>query len=112
MPRVNPALRRGVCLACLWVLLFGIRAHADGHAVIADFDGDGRSDHVSLDARDAAVVRIWFSASQTTQIIRSRQPLRDITAADLNGDHRPELIASTRSHGLQVWVKAHTGFRR
>jgi len=57
------------------------------------------------------VVRIWFSATRTTETIRSPQPLRDIAAVDLNGDRHPELIASNRSRGLQVWMKAHAGFR-
>lgn len=110
MRQLNSSLRRGLHLACLFALLFGGRANAAGR-VIADFDGDGRGDRVTLDAADARIVRIWFSATRTTEIIRSRQPIRDITAVDLNGDRHPELVASNRSHGLQVWVKAHTGFR-
>ena len=111
MRKVNPSLRRGLHLACLCVFLFAPRANAAGRAVVADFDGDGHGDHVTLDATDARVVRIWFSATRTTEIIRSPQPLRDIAAVDLNGDRHPELIASNRSHGLQVWMKAHAGFR-
>jgi hypothetical protein len=111
MRHLDPTLRRGMHLAFLCAFLFATRAHAAGR-VIADFDGDGRGDHVTLDAVDARVVRIWFSSTRTTEIIRSPQPLRDITAVDLNGDRHPELVASNRSHGLQVWVRAHAGFRR
>jgi len=111
MHHFNPTLRRGMHLAFLCAFLFATRAHAGGRAVIADFDGDGRSDRVTLDAVDARVVRIWFSATRTTEIIRSPQPLRDIAAVDLNGDRHPELVASNRSRGLQVWMKAHAGFR-
>jgi hypothetical protein len=110
MHRHNQTCRRGTLLV-LCVLLGATRAQAAGR-VVADFDGDGRGDHVTLDAADARVVRIWFSATRTIEIIRSPQPLRDITAVDLNGDQHPELVASNRSRGLQVWVKAHAGFRR
>jgi hypothetical protein len=110
MRHLDPTLRRGMHLAFLCAFLFATGANAAGR-VIADFDGDGRGDHVTLDAVDARVVRIWFSATRTTEIIRSPQPLRDIAAVDLNGDQHPELVASNRSHGLQVWMKAHAGFR-
>ena len=110
MRRLNPTARRAIHLACLCMFLFATRAHAAAR-VVADFDGDGRGDRVTLDATDARVVRIWFSATRTIEIIRSPQPIRDITAVDLNGDRHPELIASNRSHGLQVWVKSHAGFR-
>jgi hypothetical protein len=110
MRHIDPTLRRGMHLAFLCAFVFATRANAAGR-VIADFDGDGRGDHVTLDAVDARVVRIWFSATRTTEIIRSPQPLRDIAAVDLNGDRHPELVASNRSHGLQVWMKAHAGFR-
>ena len=111
MHRISLTLRHAVQLACVCALLVAPRAEASGRAVLADFDGDGHGDRASLDARDPSIVRIWFSATRTTQIIRSTQPLRGITAVDLNGDRHPELIASNRSHGVQVWMKAHAGFR-
>jgi hypothetical protein len=111
MHRISRTLRHAVQLVCVCALLVAPRAEASGRAVLADFDGDGHGDRASLDARDPSIVRIWFSATRTTQIIRSAQPLRDISAVDLNGDRYPELVASNRSPGLQVWVKAHKGFR-
>lgn len=111
MHRIDLTLSRALQLACVCIVLAAPRAEAGGRALFADFDGDGRGDRASLDARDPSIVRIWFSATRTTQIIRSTQPLRDITAVDLNGDRYPELVASNRSPGLQVWVKAHKGFQ-
>ena len=111
MHLINQIRRRGAQLAFVCILLLAGRTQASGESLVADFDGDGRGDRVSLDAQDPSVVRIWLSGTRITHIIRSTQPLRDIRAVDLNGDHHPELIASNRSHGLQVWVKAHAGFR-
>jgi hypothetical protein len=101
---------RTLLLVCLCVSLLAPRAEAGRRRVFADFDADGRRDRVTLDAHEPWIVRIWLSATHSTHIIRSAQPLRDITAVDLNGDRRPELIASNRARGLQVWAKAPGGF--
>jgi hypothetical protein len=56
--------------------------------------------------------RIWLSASGTTQVLVSRRPLHDVAATDLDGDHRPELIASDGQSRIQVWTPRARGFRR
>jgi hypothetical protein len=94
----------------LCTVLLAPRAEAGRRRLFADFDADGRRDRVTLDAHEPWIVRIWLSATRSTHIIHSAQPLRDITAVDLNGDHRPELIAANRAPGLQVWAKAPDGF--
>jgi hypothetical protein len=109
MPRATPILWRAFWCATLCTLLCASRAHAN--ATFADFDGDGRKDRVSLDATEPSIVRVWLSATKSTQIIRSSQPLLAVTAVDLNGDRRSELVATTRSSGLHIWTKAHRGFR-
>jgi hypothetical protein len=103
-------IARTLAFACLCLLLLAPGAEAGRRRLFADFDADGRRDRVTLDAREPWIVRIWLSATRSTHIIRSAQPLRDITLVDLNGDRRPELIATGRSHGLQVWTKAAAGF--
>src|SRR5262245_51396938 len=85
---------RALSLVCLCVLLLTPRAEAGRRRLFADFDADGRRDRVTLDAHEPWIVRIWLSATRSTHIIRSAQPLRAITAVDLNGDRRPELIFS------------------
>ena len=101
---------RTLSLICLCMLLLAPRAEAGHRRLFADFDADGRRDRVTLDAREPWIVRIWLSATRSTHIIRSAHPLREITAVDLNGDRRPELIASSTTRGLQVWTKAPSGF--
>jgi hypothetical protein len=101
---------RTLPLVGLCVLLLAPRAEAGHRRLFADLDADGRRDHVTVDTHEPWIVRIWLSATRSTHIIRSAQPLRGITAVDLNGDRRPELIFSNRSRGLQVWTKAPSGF--
>jgi hypothetical protein len=101
---------RTLSLVCLCILLLAPGAEAGRRRVFADFDADGRRDRVTLDAHEPWIVRIWLSATRSTHIIRSAQPLRDVTVVDLNGDRRPELIAINRARGVQVWAKAPDGF--
>lgn len=98
-------------LASLCALVCSTQAYAASSGTFADFDGDGHRDRVAIDAAEPSIVRVWLSATRSTHIIHSEQPLRAITAVDLNGDHRAELIATTRSSGLHVWTKARSGFR-
>lgn len=109
MPARLPILRTLTAVG-LCALLLAPRAEARHRRLFVDFDADGRRDRVMLDARQPWIVRIWLSATRSTHIVRSAQPLRAIIAVDLNGDHWPELIASNRSYGLQVWTKAASGF--
>jgi hypothetical protein len=101
---------RTLLLVSLCSLLLAPRAEAGHRRLFADLDADGRRDHVTVDNQRPWIVRIWLSATRSTHIIRSSQPLRGITAVDLNGDRRPELIFSNLSHGLQVWTSAPGGF--
>ena len=106
-----PAIRRALTLASACVLLFVAQSHGGTRLLSADFDGDGRGDRVSFDARDPLIVRVWLSTTRSTHILRSTEPVRAVTALDLNGDRRPELIASSHAPGLQVWTKTGGGFR-
>ena len=109
MPALSRIFRT-VALVGLCALLLAPRAEARHRRLFADLDADGRRDRVTFDVRHPWIVRIWLSATRSTHIIRSAQPLRNVVAVDLNGDRRPELIASNRTLGLQVWTKAPSGF--
>jgi len=75
-----------------------------------DFDGDGQRDHFRLDRREPTVLHVWLSASDTTHIIRTNVRLLQVTATDLDGDHRPELIARDSKSQIHVWTRKHKGF--
>lgn len=103
-------LARVLWCVCACALLFAPRATAGERAFAGDFDGDGRGDHVTFNGADPTVLRVWLSATGTTDVIRSSEPLLYVAAADLDGDHRAELIATQRSRGFQVWTKKARGF--
>src|SRR5205823_5208079 len=46
-----------------------------------------------------------------TQTIRSRVAVAQVVASDLDGDHRPEIIARDTGSGLQIWRHGRRGFR-
>jgi hypothetical protein len=112
MSRLFPSLRRVLRLACTCALLLVPRAASAEPAVYADFDGDGRHDRVTLDRNEPDVLRVWFSRTGTTDVIRSRWPLLRVIATDLDGDRRPELVANDASTGLHVWkIDSRNRFR-
>ena len=96
---------------CACVFLLPSLTAADPSLAV-DFDGDGQPDTVWLDQRRPSVIRVWLSASGTTQVLRSRRPLQNVTATDLDGDRRPELIASDSQAHLHVWTPREKGLRR
>jgi hypothetical protein len=75
-----------------------------------DFDDDGRRDQFILDHREPSVLHVWLSASNTTQVIRTRVPLLQVVATDLDGDQRPELIARDSESRIHVWTRKHKWF--
>jgi hypothetical protein len=63
-----------------------------------------------LDTREPLIVHVWLSKSGETQVIRSRVPILQIAAADLDGDNKLELIAHGSDSKLHVWKRKHRGF--
>ena len=107
----HPALtcRHAFWMVCACVLLLPRFAAAEPSAAI-DFDGDGRRDRFMLDRREPSVLQIWLSGSDTTQVIRTRVQLLHVVAADLDGDHRPELIACDSESRIHVWTRTRERF--
>ncbi len=111
MTRMASPMRRVLWLLGCAVLLGAPLVDARDPALAADFDGDGQRDHVTLSGEDSSVLHIWLSATGTTEIIRSREPVLHVVAADLDDDRRPELIASGRTAALGIWARGSHGFR-
>lgn len=105
-------LRPVLWALCACLLLIPQAAAAGGSSLAVDFDGDGRGDSVRLDQSRPSVLRVWLSASGTTQVLVSRRPLHRVAATDLDGDHRPELIASDSQSRIHVWTPRAQGFHR
>lgn len=105
-----PASVRRIALVLTSILLLARMTSAAEPALSADFDGDGRRDHVTVDYADASVLRVWLSTLNATAVIRSSTPVIRVIARDLDGDRRSEIITGSHT-GLQVWTKRHHGFK-
>src|SRR5436190_561117 len=102
-------LRRAFWMVCAGILLLP-RFAAANPALTIDLDGDGRRDQVVLEGREPSIVTVWLSASGSTQAIRTRVPILQIIAVDLDGDRRPELVARGSDSQLHVWTRKRNGF--
>lgn len=102
-------LCRAFLTVCACVFLLPTFAAAEASLAI-DFDGDGQRDQFRLDRREPSVLHIWLSASDTSHVIRTRLPLLQVVAKDLDGDHRPELIARDTDSQIHVWTRKHKSF--
>lgn len=60
---------------------------------VADIDGDGRNDVVSL----LVTGMVWFQAPDWEMTWIDREPLHDVEVADLNRDGRPDIVARGQS---------------
>jgi hypothetical protein len=99
-------MRRGcgyaLALTCAAAFFCAASAHAS-ERVIADFDGDGVRDQVVVSRHDPTIMRVWLSSTRRVDIIRSREPILQIAAANLDDDARAELIARVPAT-LRVWA--------
>lgn len=112
-------LRRLAWLAC--ALLLAATADAAPRAIVADFDGDGHNDSVSIDRTDPSVLHITLSRSGTVARMQRSRAVLELAARDIDGDHLPELITAeasstsgwTHARALRVWkTDAHHGFTK
>ncbi|MEO8482945.1 MAG: VCBS repeat-containing protein [Acidobacteriota bacterium] len=107
-----PCLSRrfGWLALVLGFLLWPAASYADQH-VYADFDGDGQRDHAAFDPTHASMLRVWLSSNPRADVLHSRFHLLRLAAIDLDGDGRPELVATDRRAGLHVWRAGRGRFR-
>lgn len=98
-------------IVCVSAILLPRLAAADQRLAV-DVDGDGRGDRVTVEVGEPFVIHVWLSESGRTYELRSREPLAQIMARDLDGDRRPELIASDQDARIHVWRRHESGFRR
>lgn len=106
MPHPRLKLRQAFWVVIACVLLLPTFAAAAQRPLAVDLDGDGRHDHFTVDPhREPSVLRVWLSASNTTHLIRTRVALVQVIAVDLDGDHRPELVARDRESRIRIWTR-------
>ena len=102
-------LRSPLWLALLCLLGSARVAAAADAWVVADFDGDGIRDRAALDKRDPSTLRVWLSTTHRVSVIHSAAPVVGLSARDLDGDRRAELIVGARGTNFQVWTTRRHG---
>ena len=68
--------------------------------------GTATPTRLAIDRAEPSVLHVWLSTTGATHLIRSPRALLRIAATDVDGDHRPELIATEASASeLRVWKR-------
>ncbi|HKW03307.1 MAG TPA: VCBS repeat-containing protein, partial [Vicinamibacterales bacterium] len=92
--RLRAAFAKLLSWAAVSAALFFQPATALADAVYADFDRDGKRDVVSIVPGSKSTLQVWLSATQTLRHLRLSRPVLRVVALDLDGDGRPEIVAS------------------
>lgn len=74
-----------------------------GQNVFADIDRDGHGDVLTVAQGSPKTLQVWLSSTQTLRSLRVSRPIVRVTAFDVDGDGRPEIVASDVSAGLHIW---------
>jgi hypothetical protein len=111
MPQGRLSLARILWLTCVCLCLLPRAVAAAEPLLVADLDGDGLYDRVTISHREPTVLRLWLSASGKTHRIHLGTPVLHVVAMDLDGDHRPELIAHDAKSRLHVWTWKRKAFK-
>ena len=97
-----------VCCGLVAVgLLPGVAARAQAGDFYADLDRDGVRDVISIQPSSGLVV--WLSGSKSVLKLPTHRPIMRVTAADIDGDGRIELVASDTAARLHVWHQTRGG---
>jgi hypothetical protein len=74
----------------------------------ADFDGDGVRDHIEVGARTSELA-VRLSARRSLLRLQADDRILRFVVADVNRDGHPDVVASTRRSGLQIWINKGRG---
>jgi len=109
-------LRAGFANLLSWAVvsaaLFFQPAAALADAVYVDFDRDGQRDVVSIVPGSKSQLQVWLSATQTLRHLHLSRPILRVGVFDVDGDGRPEIVASDTDAGLHVWRRTKNGHLR
>ncbi|MCC6730994.1 MAG: VCBS repeat-containing protein [Chthonomonadales bacterium] len=92
-----------------WSLDLGVRSEAPTHIVTLDVDGDGRDDYL-VGLPNGDLVALTERAGKGVVLWRTRLDagIRDVIAADLDGDGKAEIIVDTDDYVVRVMKPAGT----
>ncbi len=95
-----------VALAATFLAVPGV---ARAQTIFADVDRDGIRDVLSVSNTSRSILQVWFSATQTFRKLHTPRPIFRVAAMDVDGDGRPEIVASDTSARLHVWRQGKSG---
>jgi hypothetical protein len=75
----------------------------------ADLDRDGVRDVVTVQGMPSTGLVVWLSGSKSVLLLHTRRPIVHITAADIDGDGRLDLVASDTAAKVHVWHRTIGG---
>jgi hypothetical protein len=109
--------RAGLVRSLAWAVvtagLSGLPALAAADTVYADFDRDGLRDIVTVRHSGAtSTLEVWLSSTQTLRYLNVSRPILRVRAFDLDGDGRPEIVASDTGAGVHIWRGTKHGHLR
>ena len=107
--RLGTGLARLFARAAISAALLLQPAAALAEAVYADLDRDGKRDVVSVVPGSRATIQVWLSATQTLRHLTLPRPILRVGTFDLDGDGRPEIVASDTDAGLHIWRRTKNG---
>lgn len=110
--RLGTSLARQFARAAISAALLLQPAAALADAVYADIDRDGKRDVVSVVPGSRSTLQVWLSATQTLRHLTLPKPILRVGTFDLDGDGRPEIVASDTDAGLHIWRRTKNGHLR
>lgn len=109
---LRAAFAKMLTWAVVSAALFLQPAAALADPVYFDFDRDGHRDVVSVVPGSKSTIQVWLSATQTLRHLQLSRPILRIALLDLDGDGRPEIVASDTDAGLHIWRRTKNGHLR
>jgi hypothetical protein len=104
---------RFICILLLAATsLAGLPRAAAAGQVYADLDRDGVRDTVSVEPAHHLSVTVWLSTTRRVRMLRTTTPIISVATFDLDGDGRPDIVATDSSATLHVWRITPHGFLR
>jgi len=107
--RQGTGLARFLARAAVSAALLFQPAVALADAANADIDRDGKRDVVSVVPGSKSTLQVWLSATQTLRHLTLPRPILRVGTFDLDGDGRPEIVASDTDAGLHIWRRTKNG---
>jgi len=107
--RLGTGLARFFAKAVVSAALLFQPAVAFADAAFPDIDRDGKRDVVSIVPGSRSTIQVWLSATQTLRHLTLPRPILRVGTFDLDGDGRPEIVASDTDAGLHIWRRTKNG---